>query len=445
MDTLTQEILPLQQQLLDGFKDLEVRLEAESNTYIYNLRQRAAEAFRELGFPTVRNEDWKYTDLSPALKQSWSQSAIVNEQHITKDIIANLLPEGLNGHLLVFVNGLLMEHLSDIKKEENGIVITSFDRALQDNLPVVEEYYAKYASFESSGTVAINTAFAAHGAFVYVPKGTAMMHPLHLLYLGGNGVQNTVSHIRNLVIMEEASSAEIVEHTASIGNAGSFSNIVSELVVKQSAKLNYTKIQEESSKAYQVNLTQVCQERDSLCNTYTVSLGGAILRNDLNYKLDDKNCEAHLYGVYISRDSQHIDNHSFVDHAKPNCFSNEFYKGIMADSSTAVFNGKIMVRQDAQKTNAYQSNKNILLSDQAHIYTKPQLEIFADDVKCSHGATTGQLDEEALFYLRSRGIGEADARQMLTYAFAEEVLDNIQNEPLRAYLNQLVEEKLSVK
>ncbi|MGZ5303232.1 MAG: Fe-S cluster assembly protein SufD, partial [Bacteroidia bacterium] len=291
---------------------------------------------------------------------------------------------------------------------------------------------------------AANTAYARQGVFIYVPRGKKMSLPVHVLYISGANEKPFVQ-LRNLIVAEESAEVTVVENYQSVGDGESFLNVVTEISAAPNANVEHYKIQLENNQANHVNLTQIHQQKDSTVRNFTVALGGNILRNDLNYTLDDQNCEAYLNGLYVSADSQLIDNHSFVDHAKPNCYSNEFYKGIMMHKSTAVFNGKIMVRPDAQKTNAYQSNKNILLSPEAKINAKPQLEIFADDVKCSHGATTGQLDEEALFYMRSRGIGEEDARAILTFAFAEDVLFDIKIEPLRAFLEAKVEEKLRTR
>lgn len=415
----------------------------EKDGIIGPIRKEALAKFEESGFPTLKNEDWKYTSLAGFQKIDWQLYPDFDHSHIQFSEIEHFLIPNITTNLLVFIHGKWAKHLSIIHEPKPEILITSFAVALNEYPEVIENHFAKYADYKKNAFSALNTALATDGAFIHVPKGFHLQFPVQILNISGYGMENGAAHTRNLIVLEENTKAEFIENNVSIGNHISFSNIVSEIVVSKSAQLNYYKNQVENSSAYHVNLTQIHQKSHSLCNTYSICLGGKFLRNDLNFELGDAHCESHLYGLYISNGQQLIDNHTFVDHAKPECFSNELYKGIMADKSTAVFNGKIIVRPDAQKTNAYQSNKNILLSDEARINTKPQLEIFADDVKCSHGATTGQLDDEALFYLRSRGINENTARAMLTLAFAEDVLANIKEERIKGYFEKLVSDKLS--
>jgi Fe-S cluster assembly protein SufD len=440
--TIAPQKAELERKLLTHFREFEARLNGETKSGFHQIRTQAIQQFEKSGFPTKKNEDWKYTGLDSLLAIDWKESQ-ADFSGLTKEDIRPFLPENLEANLLVFINGQYASHLSQIIEEEEGIVIKPFSAALKEDKELLGQYYGKYASPEFSGFAALNTAFARNGVFIHVPARKIVKETVHCLYLSGYGQPDTMSHIRNLIVLEEGAILNCIESTASFENNSSFTNVVSELVLAERAILNYYKIQLENEKAFQVNYTQVHQQRESLCNNATVTFGGQLVRNDLNYCLNDKQCESHLYGLYISSGDQHIDNHTFVDHAKPNCFSNEFYKGIMMDRSVAVFNGKIMVRPDAQKTNAYQSNKNILLSNEAKINTKPQLEIFADDVKCSHGATTGQLDEDAIFYLQARGIGQEEAKAMLTFAFAEDVLENIKLEPLKDYLDNRLREKLN--
>jgi len=410
--------------------------------FIDTIRREALHRFEELGFPTLKHEDWKYTSLAGLLKMDWQEYPENDYSEIKQVDIQHFLVPGLCCDYLIFVNGKYVKHLSKVHENTNGVIIESFADAQNLDNDIIEKHFSKYAHYQNNAFVALNTALAFDGAFVYLPKGVQHTHTIQLVNITGYGQAECFSNTRNLIIIEEGAKAEIVENTISFSALASFNTIVSELVVSKKAQLNYYKSQSENESAYQVNFTQIDQEKDSLCNTYTSCLGGKFLRNDLNFLLNDSHCESHMFGLYIGNKQQLIDNHTFVDHANPDCFSNEFYKGIIANQAVAVFNGKIIVRPDAQKTNAYQSNKNILLSDEGRINTKPQLEIFADDVKCSHGATTGQLDDEALFYLRSRGIGEEKARAMLTLAFAEDVLENIKQPEIKVWIEEQVEAKL---
>lgn len=429
---------PLEKALLAGFTEFEGSLNGDAKGAVHALRREAINALSEQGLPTVKMEDWRYTNLKPALSKSWS---LVNqEMTVSEATLQAFLPEGLDTYRFVFVNGVFNEALSTIKAIPEGISILPLHIALKTHGNLIEAHIGKYLKPEFNGLVAANTAFARTGLFIHVPKGKILDKPVHLISVSAGA--NPFIQLRNLFIAEESAELSVLETTASADSGESFTNIVTEIAAAANAKVNHYKLQEENTNSVQTNVTQIHQAHDSNCQSFTITLGGGLVRNDLNFTLGAQNCESHLYGLYISGGSQHIDNHSFVDHAMPHCFSNEFYKGIMMEQSTGVFNGKILVRPDAQKTNAYQSNKNVLLSEEAKINTKPQLEIFADDVKCSHGATTGQLDEEALFYLRARGIDMQAAKALLTYAFAADVLDHVTVEPLKEYLEAAVHTKL---
>jgi len=435
----------LKNKLLTEFAAFAKGLNGSATGDIFDARRKAIDAFEVLGFPTVKNEEWKYTNLSKFISEEWNRSeAIINETEKLSIAIDNIIPKSIESHRLVFCNGQFRNDLSSINPEDNSFIISSFSEALKNNKALVNEYFGKGLLSDTNGLTALNTAFASEGCFIHVPKGVKPKYPVHLINISGGSGEKFMNQVRNLIIIEDGAQLDLIETYTTIGSNEYLSNIVSEIFVKENAVFNQYRFQlEDVEKANQVNFTQITQQSHSLVNNMTITLGGKLVRNDLNYKLADKDCESHLFGLYIGSASQHIDNHTLVDHAMPQCFSNEFYKGILADKSTGVFNGKIIVRPDAQKTNAYQSNKNVLLSDEAHINTKPQLEIFANDVKCSHGATTGQLDDEALFYLRSRGIGAAEAKAMLTTAFAADVLENIKLQPLKEYAIQLVTEKLN--
>jgi len=431
----------LKNKFLSEFSGFEAGLNGD-----LNLRRQAADRFDILGFPTIKNEDWKYTNVSKYIDSSWNQRTKVNPALApATELYKKSIPAPFfDSHRLVFCDGVFSKELSEIKADDTAIELLSFAEALKSHKSVLSEYFGKGLAADTNGLTALNTAFATDGAFIHVSKGSKPKYPVHLIFVSGQGGDKYINHIRNLVIIEEGAELELMETWCSSGKNEYLDNIVSEIFVNQDAVLNHYRFQEEDTEtARQANFTRIIQQTGSIASNFTVTTGGKLVRNDLQFLLNESNCESHLYGLYIGSEAQHIDNHTLVDHAQPNCYSNEFYKGIMARQSAGVFNGKIMVRKDAQKTNAYQSNKNILLSDEAKINTKPQLEIFANDVKCSHGATTGQLDEEALFYLRSRGIGAAEAKVMLTSAFATEVLAYIKPEAVRNYALGLVERKLN--
>ncbi len=400
------------------------------------IRKKAIAAFQKMGFPTVKNEEWKYTNLEKFIL-SKTESAPATKAWTG-------MPDEIKAHKIIIRDGKFDENASEVIHEDKGIKISTLAHAWEHHAELMAAHFGKSLAEDTNGLVALNTAFATEGVFILIEKGIKPEYPVIIEYISGAADTGYFRHIRNLVIQQDDSALELIENFRSAGGEEYFSNLVTEIYCGTGARLNHYRLQAENTEtARQVNFTQVSQQSHSLVNNFTITLGGRLVRNDLQYRMNEKDCESHMYGLYISTDQQHIDNHTLMDHALPNCFSNEFYKGIMAGSSTGVFNGKIIVRPDAQKTNAYQSNKNILLSDNAHMNAKPQLEIFANDVKCSHGATTGQLDEEALFYLRSRGIGMQQAKAMLTTAFAEDVLDNIANAAVREYVKQLLEAKLT--
>jgi Fe-S cluster assembly protein SufD len=403
---------------------------------VLNQKQKDAfQSFEKTGFPSVKNEEWKYTNLSSLLKETFNASPAVS---LTQKDIAPFI-YAIEANNLVFINGIFSKELSTIRSPASELEIAEIkdiDKAITDN------YFARKTYSSSDGLSLMNTAFAENGLFLSVKKNKSLKYPVVIYNFTDSRQENMLVQPRNLVILEENAHASIVETFHTLGINTSFVNSISELVLKQDANLDYYKIQDDSENSYHVGSTEILHEAKSISASTTITIGGALVRNNLNISLNAEFCEAHMNGLYMLSGTQHVDNHTIADHAKPNCYSNELYKGIMDDKSTGVFNGKIFVKPDAQKTNAFQSNKNVLLSKEATVNTKPQLEIFADDVKCSHGATTGQLDEESLFYLRSRGIGEAQSKRLLLHAFANDVLERIKIEPLRAILSAKMEERL---
>ncbi|MEO8210004.1 MAG: Fe-S cluster assembly protein SufD [bacterium] len=442
MDKISKENIDLKIKLLEDFRNLESSLNGETKNYFHKIRQDAISSFEELGFPVKKLEEWKYTNINPILKHNFKTSFNLIEPKLSKDDIKNFLFDRENVNLLVFVNGKFDEMLSNIITVNEKVFIGSLLDGRVKFAEVVEKHFSKYADYKNHSLTALNTAFARDGAFIYVQKNTEVTEPVHILNISDSRKESYLSQPRNLFIAEEDASIKIIEDYYSIGDMHSFTNVVTEIYCDHNSNLERYKIQNDGDMAYHIGTTQVMQEKDSRFSDTTISWGGAITRNNLNSVFNGSNTECHFYGLYLLTGKQHVDNHTLADHAMPHCYSNELYKGIIDDKATGVFNGKIMVRVDAQKTNAYQSNGNILLSDDATIYSKPQLEIFADDVKCSHGATTGQLNEEEMFYLRARGIGKDEARILLLNAFAGDVIDSVKIEKLREKLSIELAKKL---
>jgi len=442
MEKIETENIDLKVKLLTEFQTFENSLNGEAGSSFHRIRQDAISNFNTMGFPVKKHEEWKYTNLNPILKHNFKQAFELTNTNLTKDDIENFIIKSTGINLLVFVNGQFEKGLSNIVSNDDNIFIGSFSDGKKKYSHVIENHFAKYADYKTHSLVALNTAFAKDGAFVYVKKNVEVKEPVHILNISDARNENYFSQPRNLIIAEEGASVNVIEDYHTIGDKHSFTNVVTEIFCDKNSKVEHYKIQNDNENAYHIGTSQVMQEKDSRFSNTTVSWGGSITRNDLNSVFNDTNTECHFFGLYLLTGKQHVDNHTLADHKMPHCYSNELYKGILDDRSTGVFNGKIMVREDAQKTNAYQSNNNILLSDDATIYSKPQLEIFADDVKCSHGATTGQLNEEEMFYLQSRGIGKDHARTLLLHAYASDVIDSVKVGELKDMLVKKLENKL---
>lgn len=401
------------------------------------LRRAAYERFSALGFPTTKDEEWKYTNVSPISKTAFARAPLDGFRPRGED-----LPDLSCGARLVFVNGRFAPELSTLGAED-GVQVYSLAAALKDGRAAVEAHLARYASFEKQAFVALNTALAEDGALVEIGKDAALERPVHLVFWTSAGEAPVAVHPRVLILAARGSQAAVIEHYLGTPGTRYFTNAVTEAVLGPGAVLDHNRIQDESELAYHVATFQAVQDRDSVLRSHNVAFGASLSRNDINSVLDAEGAEAVLNGLFLVDGDRHADFHTLLDHAKPHCTSHELYKGILDGRGVGVFNGKIIVRKDAQKTNAIQSNRNLLLSPDAVINTKPQLEIFADDVRCTHGATVGQMDREALFYLRSRGIPAAAAREMLTLAFAGEVLDEMRWEPLKERLTAELHQILS--
>jgi len=434
--------MSLQDALISNFETFESKLNGQKKLPVHKIRQKAITSFREMGVPGARNEEYKYTNLGKALDKNFDFTNIGTEPSITNEHVdKHLIPE-LESNKLVFVNGEFSKELSSIISPEDQVVIKDLSIAFEEDQELIDEYFSKQAQIDKDSFVALNTAFSHHGCFVHVPKNTVVDKPIALYFINDATKSQTFNNPRNLFLIEKSSEVTFLEDFNTEGENDSLTNIVTEIIVSENANVNYYKIQNNKDQAYHIGTTQVYQEQNSVFSAYTYTLNGAMIRNNLNIKVDGEGCESNMYGLYLLNDKTHVDNHTEIDHVKPNCESNELYKGILDDKSHGVFNGKVFVRQEAQKTNAFQSNKNILLSDSAVMNSKPQLEIWADDVQCSHGCTTGQLDEEGMFYLRSRGLSEESARAMMLYAFAMDVLSTVKLESLKNYLQELISDRL---
>jgi Fe-S cluster assembly protein SufD len=392
---------------LADFEQAERDLGRMGSAALQRLRKAAIARFADLGFPTLRDEEWRFTPVTPITKVPFQINCSEDERPPSATL--GLPP---------------------------GVLVCSLAEALEKYPNLVEPHLARYADYKSHAFTALNTAFLHDGAFVYVPKGTVLEQPLHLDFAATAASRPIVRHRRCLIVVGDNSQVTILESYHGLPGTVYFTNAVTEIVVGPGAMVDHYKLQQEGLDAFHVATMQVQQQRASRFSSHSVGLGGALVRNEVNAVLGAEGCECILNGVYLATGQQLIDNHTVIDHAKPHCESHELYKGILDGKARGVFNGKIYVRQDAQKTDAKQTNQTLLLSDDATINTKPQLEIYADDVKCTHGATVGQLDEEATFYLRSRGIGRAEARNLLTFAFANDVVSRIKIDSLRDRLEQ---------
>ncbi|MBI5387852.1 MAG: Fe-S cluster assembly protein SufD [Verrucomicrobia bacterium] len=412
-----------------------------SPPWLRALRTSGISYFAELGFPTTEHEEWRFTNAAPLAQFPFKPVHRALRNAVTAADLARITFGGLRACRLVFVDGHFDMALSELLPHSTGAVMGSLAAAIERRGDLVEARLGRAAHHESNAFAALNTAFIQDGAFIHVPPRAVLEAPIHLLFIATK--PGTVNQPRNLIIAEERSQVRVIEDYVSLAGSAYFTNAVTEIFTGQDAAIEHLKIQREGTAAFHVATIEAHHQRQSRVLSHSISLGARFARNDINLRLDGEGCESVLNGLFLATGDQVVDHHTIADHARPHCASHEFYHGILGGRAKGVFNGKIYVRKDAQKTDAKQTNKNLLLSDEASINTKPQLEIFADDVKCTHGATVGQLDDQAIFYLRSRGIGEELARQMLIKAFASTVLNRITVEPVREELERLLEERLA--
>lgn len=404
------------------------------------------ESFQEQGFPSVKDEEWKYTNVAPIARIDFKPATLAESASIGSDdgeLAAFGCVEAKNSQL-VFVNGILRSDLSSLTGVPAEVVAMDLSEAISDERygEIAWKHLAQQADYVANGFTALNTAFISNGIFVYIPKGVTVESPIHLLFISGGQTSNFP---RVLMVAEENSSATVVESYAGTEDAQYFTNAVIELVLKDGARLEHYKVQRESTRAFHVATTAADLGPNSRYDATTITFGAELSRHDINVTMDHEGAECWVDGLYLVTTGQHADTHSLIDHRKPHCTSHQLYKGILDGKSRAVFNGKVFVRHDAQKTDAMQTNKNLLLSNEARVDTKPQLEILADDVKCAHGAAVGQIDEDELFYLETRGIHHDLARNLLTYGFAEEVIGKIKIDSIRAQLDEAVLNRLNAR
>jgi Fe-S cluster assembly protein SufD len=410
------------------------------NPSVVTVRKDALEAFQKLGLPEKKTEEYRHTPITRLLQQNFNlEEALPTRGGL--DPTEFFIPL-IEGNIVVLVNGVFSEKHSNIVSPRAEVRISNLADALSEGDHTAKEHVSKYADHRSDAFTAWNTASWVHGVFIHVPENTIVQKPTTIYNIHDAREGQVITSIRNLVVVGKNSTVTLIEKFDSSGESNHLSNTVTEAVVNENAALDLYSIQNDAGNRYQYGHTHIHQHASSRVNTFTFTLNGRFVRNNLNLVLDGEGIESHMFGLYLITGDTLADNHTVVDHRKPNSFSNEVYKGIMDDRSKGVFNGKIYVRPQAQKTNAFQANRNILLSDNAVVNTKPQLEIWADDVKCSHGCTTGQLDEEAMFYLQTRGIHKETARAMMLYAFAIEILNNVRHPELKVYFDHLVSERL---
>jgi Fe-S cluster assembly protein SufD len=416
--------------------------EPKQPTWLFPLRKAGLARFAELGFPTLNDEDWRFTNVAPIAKLPFKPVFQPARDGVTAATIRNFSFGTLPANRLVFVDGHYAADLSAPGKEAHGIIVTNLAAALNSHAALLEKHLGQHAQTSDNAFTALNMAYFQDGAFIYVPPGKSLNAPVHLLFISTGKEAGATTHPRNLIVAEKGSQATILETYASTGDAAYFTNAATELVLGEGAIVEHCKIQDESPSAFHVAAIHAHLGRSSNFVAHSIATGARLSRNNIRTSLAGEGVECVLNGLYLTKGDQLADHHMVVEHAQPHCNSHEYYNGILDGRSKGVFHGRILVRQAAQKTDAKQTNKNLLLSDEATADTKPQLEIYADDVKCTHGATVGQLNEESIFYLRSRGIGADTARQMLIHAFAGEIIERIRHPAAREEMDKAVWDRL---
>lgn len=413
----------------------------EYNSPIHDIRNKAIKIFEEKGFPSKKEESWKYTSLNSILKPDYSIFSN-KDRNVNLESVRRYFLHEIDTYKIVFIDGVYSSFLSETTHDSVDVCLLSSALNKSKYKPVIEAYFNKTA--KSDGLTALNTAFTREGAYIHIPAHKEVRKPIEIINFSTGNEDAIFLQPRNLIVVGENSHVQIIERHQSLSDNKVLTNVVTEIFAEKRAYVDYYKIQNDKQTASLIDNTYISQERESIAHVHTFAFGGNVVRNNLNFFQKGERCDSTMKGITILGDKQHTDHNTLVHHTAPNCESHQDYKGLYAGSSTGVFNGKIVVDKIAQKIDAFQQNNNILIDDKATINTKPQLEIFADDVKCSHGCTIGQFDEEALFYLRSRGIGLKEARALLMYAFANTVLESVKIPEVKKRINMLIAKKIGV-
>ncbi len=411
------------------------------NSDVHEIRSKALQNFEDLGFPTKKLEAWKYTSLNSVLKEDYSIFPKA-EKAIELADVKEYFIDDIDTFKIVFIDGKYSSFLSDTTHDNMDVCLLSSALTKPKYKAVIENYFNKIA--KQDNLTSLNTAFANEGAYIYIPKNVEVEKPIQIVNFTTGAENATMLQPRNLIVAERNSHVQIIERHQSLTDNAALTNAVTEIFVDTHANVDYYKIQNDNINASLVDNTYVEQQKEGICSVHTFSFGGNITRNNLNFYQKGEYIDSILKGITIIEGKQHVDHHTLVHHIEPNCESHQDYKGIYGDRSTGVFNGKVVVEKEAQKTNAYQQNNNVLISDKATINAKPQLEIFADDVKCSHGCTIGQLDDQALFYMQQRGIPKKEANALLMYAFANTVLESVKIPEVKKRITNIIADKLGV-
>ncbi|HUA37795.1 MAG TPA: Fe-S cluster assembly protein SufD [Candidatus Sulfopaludibacter sp.] len=420
------------------------RFESKSQqpAWLLPLRKAGLARFAELGFPTVHDEDWRFTNVTPLTRLPFQPALESADDSAAKAALGKYVFADLSGSRLVFVNGHFNPALSSVGELPDGMKVTSLAAALTSDSTFIEQHLGRLARTEDNSFAALNQAFFLDGGYVHIPANRTVEDPIQLIFISASKHNGDTIQPRNLIMAEAGSKATVLESYLSTDGAANFTNAVTEIVAGDNAALEHLKFQDEAPEAFHLATIAGNLGRASNVNVHSFALGAKLSRNNIRVKLAGERLECVLNGLYLTRDEQLADHHMIVEHAQPHCASHEYFNGILDGKSKGVFHGRIYVHQIAQKTDAKQTNKNLLLSDDATADTKPQLEIYADDVKCTHGATIGQLNEEAIFYLRSRGLGQDTARRMLIHAFAGEIIARVKHDAVREELDKVIWDRL---
>ena len=434
--------MDLKEKLVSSFLAFENKVDIDTDSNVHDIRSKAFKDFENKGFPTRKDEEWKYTSLNSVLKHDYNVFPKSEKSLDYKDVKKYFINE-TDCYNLVYIDGIFSSFLSNTTHDGMDICVMSSALDKPKYKMVVDAYFNKLAK-ENNSLSDLNTSFSKEGAYINIPKNKVVPKPIQILNFSTGSENAVLIQPRNLIIVGENAHVQIVERHQSLTANTTLTNSVTEIFVNKRGIVDFYKVQNDVATASLIDSTFVSQQRDSVASVHTFSFGGSLTRNNLEFYQEGEHCVSHLNGISILNGKQHVDNHTLVRHKAPNCESHEMYKGIYDEASTGVFNGKVIVEQAAQKINAFQQNNNIIIGEKAAVNTKPQLEIFADDVKCSHGCTIGQLDESALFYMQQRGIPKKEAKALLMYAFSNDALKNVKIPELKSKINTIIADKLDV-